>query len=108
MKIKGVKTSDFCIKKPKYIIFPEKVRYPEARKICEVHGGSLALPRSEDESKDILNVVLEHEEACLGKNISPEDAAVWIGAKRFNFTWYEIGDSIAFESIGPPLNYTKV
>ena len=57
MKIKGVKTSDFCIKKPKYIIFPEKVRYPEARKICEVHGGSLALPRSEDESKDILNVV---------------------------------------------------
>ena len=107
-KTNSVEVSDFCIRKPEYFIFPEKVRYPEARKICEVHGGSLALPRSEDESKDILDVVFEHKKTCIGNKISPEDPAIWIGAKRFNFTWYEAGPSITFESIGSPLNYTKV
>ena len=37
-----------------------------------------------------------------------DDSAIWIGAKKFDFKWYESGDSMSVESIGGPLDYTKV
>ena len=103
-----VEVSDFCSEKSKYFIFPEKVRYPEARKLCEIHGGSLALPRSDNEEKEILDIVSKHQDTCLGADSFDKESAIWIGAKVFNYTWYEIGDLISYESIGHPLNYTKI
>ena len=100
--------SEFCEEKPEYFIFPKKVRYPEARKLCEIHGGSLALPRSDNDSDAILNVVSKHQKTCLGTKVLQQNPAVWIGAKRFNYTWYEIGKSISYESVGSRINYTKI
>ena len=57
-----VEIADFCSQTIQYIIFPEKVRFPEARKTCEIHGGSLALPRSENETKIILDIVKCHHD----------------------------------------------
>ena len=99
--------SDFCFQKTQYFIIPEKLRYAEARKNCETHGGSLALPRSENELKDILEVVNEHGDTCIGNEILLQDSATWIGAKKFNYSWHEIGSSMTYESAGSPLNYTK-
>ena len=103
-----VETADFCSQNIKYIIFPEKVRYPEARKICEIHGGSLALPRSENETRAILDIVFEHQETCIGKEIVGHDSSIWIAAKKSNFEWYEIGEEMSESSIGSRLSYTKV
>lgn len=103
-----VKISELCEENPQYFIIPKKVRYPEARKLCEIHGGSLALPRSDNDADAILNVVSKHQNTCLADGILPENPAVWIGAKRFNYTWYEIGKSIAYESVGYRINYTKI
>ena len=39
----------FCEQEKQYVVFPEKLRYPEAKEVCKTHGGWLALPKSEEE-----------------------------------------------------------
>ena len=107
-KRNDVELSELCIEKPQYLIFPWKSRYQEARKLCEIHGGALALPRSENDTSAILDILSMHQKSCLGTKKSPQDSAVWIGAKRFNYTWYEVGESYSYESIGSPLTYAKI
>ena len=56
-----------CLKHHQYVIFPEKVPYPEAMGICEIHGGSLAAPKSEEENNKIIHIVFKHKKACIEK-----------------------------------------
>ena len=98
--VKGVITSNisdyktFCTRPYQYVIFPEKLRYPEAKETCEIHGGILAVPKSIEESEKLLNIVSQHENTCLDKGNSPEAKAVWIGTAKVDYEWYEVSSSI--------------
>ena len=97
--------NEFCLSPLQYVIFPEKVRYPEAKETCEVHKGTLATPKSNEETSSILDIVLKHKEMCLETETSSLENAVWIGARKIDDLWYEVGDR---DSFGGPLNYTNV
>ena len=95
--------SQFCEKEKRYVIFPDKLRYPEAKDICKTHGGWLALPTSEEENQRLIDIVFKHDQSCIEPD--GEGNAVWIGAKKTNHMWYELKDS---GELGKALNYTKV
>lgn len=96
---------NLCLKHHQYVIFPEKVPYPEAKGICEIHGGSLAVPKSEEENNQIINIVFKHKKTCIEKENLSDGNAVWIGAKKVDRVWYEVSTSF---TTGGLLNYTKV
>ena len=81
------------------------MRYAEAKEICEVHGGYIALPKSETENRKILELVLQHENTCLGNGTSDEEKVVWIGARKSDSQWYEIDSN---NNTTMPLNYTNL
>ena len=83
-----------CLKHHQYVIFPEKVPYPEALGICEIHGGSLAVPKSEEENNKIIHIVFKHKKTCIEKENSSDGNAVWIGAKKIDGVWYEVSNSL--------------
>ena len=93
----------FCEKEQRYVIFPEKLRYPEAKEVCKTHGGWLALPKSEEENQRMIEIVFEHKESCIDSE--GEGNAIWIGAKKTKHKWYELTHT---DAIGQVLNYTNV
>ena len=94
-----------CSLHRQYVIFPEKVRYPEAKENCEIHGGTIAVPQSEEENNKIMDIVFKHMDTCIDKEKLTDGNAVWIGAKKVNHKWYEVG---ATNTIGRLLNYTNL
>ena len=94
-----------CSKFTKYVVFPQKLRYPEAREICEVHGGQLALPKSETENTNLLELIIKHKEACINDDTSDDENVAWIGAKKLNRKWYELSQH---NDTTFALNYTNL
>ena len=39
--------SSLCIDNHRLVIFPQKVQYSRAKEVCEIHGGKLAIPKSQ-------------------------------------------------------------
>ena len=97
--------STFCIVPRKYFIIPEKTRFPESKQTCEVHGGTLALPRSDEESQKLMELVLQHNKECIGNKNSADENVMWIGAIKFQHKWYGLNTN---PSKGEILNYTKI
>ena len=95
--------SILCSGYNKYVIFPEMVRYPEAKATCEIHGGNLVVPKSDEENQKVIDLVYTHQKTCI-KDGSNEGNAVWLGAKKINGKWYELSGGT---NVNPnPLNYT--
>ena len=95
----------FCHRPRQYLIFPEKHRFPDAQKVCEIHGGSLAVPRSDKDSNTILDIVSKHSDKCIESTNSNKKNAAWIGARKINREWYEFNSTY---SQGKRLNYTNI
>ena len=103
-------SASLCSAQQKYIIFPEKLRYPEAKETCETHGGNLAVPKSEEENKKIVDIVFKHKKSCIDNENLTDGSAVWIGAKMVDRKWYEpvTNETSNQESLGFPLNFTNL
>ena len=95
----------FCAGLRQYVIFPEKTKFLEAQKICEVHGGNLAVPKSAEDSEIVLGIVSKHSNQCIAKTIAEKDNAAWIGARKISNRWYAFNTTNAQGSL---LNYTNV
>ena len=110
IKVHGVAMKDIkdanslCYMTQNIVIFPRKVIYPEAVKICAAYGGKLVLPETKEENNVLLNIVKKHKNNCIAQNDSVDRNAVWIGAKVVNETWYQI-NSVA--SLGKKLSYSN-
>ena len=63
----------FCQRKRQYFLIPYKLRYPEAKKTCEIHGGHLAIPKSEED------IIAEQKEAAA---LAERIAAMTVHEKR--------------------------
>lgn len=96
--------SSLCFEHHNFVIFPQKVIYSQAKRVCAIHGGKLALPKSEEENAKIMEIVLKHKKKCIeGKNLENKKA-VWIGAREVNHVWYDVKSN---GSHGNAINYTK-
>ena len=97
--------SIFCEKHHQYIMFPHKMSYPKAKDACEVHGGSLVVPRSSNETRILLDIVSQHKETCLPSEDEENEGQIWIGAKKVDHVWYRIS---SISDHGYRLKYTKI
>ena len=75
--------------------------------VCAVHGGKIAVPRSEEENAEILKIVSQHNDKCIEPEDTESGIAVWLGARYVNQKWYEInlngshGHKISFTNWTP-------
>ena len=72
----------------RFVMFPEKVVFEEAKSICKVHGGKLPVPSSKEENEMILSIIEMHRKNCDGSDVK----MAWMGMVKRNYVWYE-GDS---------------
>ena len=96
--------SEFCSNIPRYVIFPSLMRFSQGLTLCNIHGGDLAVPKSDQESQNILNIVSKHKKICTNNSNSITEKAVWLGAKRIDTKWYYLSTNLSY---GKHLNYTK-
>ena len=95
-----------CSTKRQYFLIPEKLRYLDAKKTCEIHGGYLAIPKSEEENSFIVDIVIQQKEICGDPVHSNNRNLMWIGAEKWNDAWYKEDSSTHTHQMR--LNYTKV
>ena len=94
----------------RFVIFPNRVHYPEAKEVCEIHGGSLAVPHSERENKLFMDIVEKHQDACVRDIESTNGNLVWIGGQKVDGLWQELSyDSHHWSknTLQSRLNFTK-
>ena len=81
------------------------MRFSEGETRCKIHGGTLAVPKSDKESKNILDVVSKHKETCTKNSNSKHENAVWLGARKVDHKWYYLSTT---RTHGKVLNYTNI
>ena len=93
-------SSLFCDQTKQLVIFPQKKSFKSAKALCNIHGGNLAVPESENEEDEIMKVVSKHKKACLvPSNNLQKGKAVWLGMERMNGIWYSSNATNTFEQI---------
>jgi hypothetical protein len=97
--------SALCSTKRNFVIFPDLVRFSQAKETCKIHGGHVAVPKSNMENSLMIDIVKKHKNLCIRSETTQNDMVTWIGAKRSNNTWYEINSD---GSHGSPLSYTNL
>ena len=69
------------------------------------HGGSVVIPKSDEETTDILDIVSKHKKECIEVTESTYKKTVWLGARKINDKWYSENGTLEQRK---PLNYTKI
>ena len=85
--------NSFCKKDHVFIIVPELRSLLNGKSFCEIHGGEVAVPKSEEENNEMLNILYKHRERCKGNIIfdgEKSKVAVWLGLQKRNSIWYNI------------------
>ena len=98
--------SGLCSIKSRYFVIPQKLRYSDATEICEIHGGHLAIPQSEEDTTFILDMFKKRKETCQDYKNLKNGNVMWIGAKKSNNVWYK--DDSASPTGKTQLNYTEL
>ena len=96
---------DLCHQKHNLVMFPEKLTLYQAKRKCAAHGGSLVVPYSNNENSLVMKVVKKHKGKCTDKSNSMDSAAIWLGAKKVKYHWYEVNLD---DTLGKRLNYTNL
>ena len=102
--------TSLCDVSQRFVIFPERVQYSEAKEICNIHGGSLAVPHSKSENRVFKDIVDEHKDSCIENRGSANGKLVWLGAEQIDGSWHEVfGDTHHWSNIPSEslLNYTN-
>ena len=53
--------SNLCKHGQRYVIFPQRMKLFDGETTCKIHGGDLAVPKSDQESEQLLNIVSKHK-----------------------------------------------
>ena len=81
----------FCQREKQLVIFPQPEALSIATQICEIHGGSLVVPQSEQENKKVMELLMKHKTKCMdnyGTTVN-KDKAVWLGLQRIGMNWQD-------------------
>ena len=78
----------FCRHENRLVVFSKPETLSNAQHACEIHGGSLVVPRSEDENKKVIEILLKHKAECLSESESiSKGKSVWLGMERNEKNW---------------------
>lgn len=78
------------------VIFPEPQTFKYANHMCQIHGGSLIVPHSDDKNGNIMDLLVEHKSKCMNKELTDtlnEGKAAWLGLQRIGYEWYDMTNS---------------
>ena len=100
----GKMVDTFCKPLEKIILFPQKKLFKEARRVCEVHGGALAVPKSDTEQKYLMKMFRKYSLKCGLQSVSGSNKLAWLGAVKKNKQWYSLTSS---GKIGESLKYSR-
>jgi len=81
-------SSALCNTQKKLVIFPKMVTFSQAKDMCRIHGGNIAVPTSKTESSEMINIVMKHKEKCIAKRNATKNMVTWIGTRKRNKKWY--------------------
>ena len=79
--------------------------FSEGETTCKLHGGNLAVPKSDQDSQKILDIVSRHKKTCTRNSNLGNENAVWLGARKIDHKWYHLRDETSNANV---LNYTKI
>jgi len=101
----GIDSTTFCEPVENFVLFPQKRLFKEAKTICEIHGGQLAVPNSDEEHAKVMKILKNSKEKCIVKTEEIQDEVVsWLGATMKDQKWYQLK---ADGDIGSELGYSK-
>ena len=94
-EIKGLKTQNFTDisshlkNKKQLIIFPKRLLYSVANRLCAAYGGTIVTPESEEENSEVFDVLLKHRGVCLDEFTVTKDPemGIWLGAQKKDEKW---------------------
>ena len=107
-----------CQEQKKIIISTQKQTFKKARDICQIHGGRLVVPKSEEENKEVMKLLAKHESPCLVQESCKEsktnnwdcyidEPVTWIGLKQKGKIWFELDKPNMTDEYTEELNYTN-
>ena len=95
---------NFCRTIKNVILFPYRKLFKEAKRTCEVHGGKLAVPKSDAEQSSLMNLIQSIRAECSEESNLSNDKLLWLGAVKKNRTWHSLASS---GKLGEILTYSR-
>ena len=94
--VKGVNSNVLCEPERKLIIFPKRLPLLVAKDTCEIHGGKVVTPYTDEENKEVIEIVKKHHNNCVDPKTTEKrnwGKLTWLGLKRENAEWFDIGEN---------------
>ena len=75
--------------KKQFIIFPKRLLYSVAVRLCAAYGGTIVTPESEEENSEVFDVLLKHRGICLDEFTVTKDPemGIWLGLQKDDNEW---------------------
>lgn len=82
---------ELCKPLQDFVVFPESHSNASAHEICTSHGGTLVLPKSKFEDKEIFKIIKKHYDKCFpSKHVIPyNDKLIWLGLQSSSRNWID-------------------
>ena len=93
--------TDLCKRDTRFFIFPERRTLLESKKLCEIHGGRIGVPHTEEENHNFTQMLRKYESRCENMNTG---TSIWLGTESNHSIWYEINQD---RLLSTRLNYTN-
>ena len=83
--------SQFCSYEMMHVVFHKSQSFQSANETCHAHGGTIIVPKSEPEHRQIIEIMEDHVKTCIPKNRANSNAGklIWLGLKHYEQDWYE-------------------
>ena len=80
--------SSFCQYTETFFIIPQKVSFSNGKRLCSIHGGTIAAPNSNAKNEEMVDILKKHKSACVEKKnyrfaSKHKGKAAWLGIHRF-------------------------
>ena len=69
----------FCKQYKELVIFPSRMSYREATRMCHIHGGQVLVPESQHENRNALDILARHNITCMNKAALSMGQGLWLG-----------------------------
>ena len=105
--VKELNPEAFCEPEKRLVIFPERLPLQAAKDICQIHGGKLVTPYTDEENMKVVDVVNKHYRNCIDPKMTEKrnwGKLTWLGLVRRNAEWFDLAGNGTIKS---PINYSN-
>ena len=98
---------EMCRKESLFVVFPHPAGIHQANKICQIHGGSVVVPRSKEENDKFFEILEEHNSTCQNTELFGEISKgkfAWLGLEKHGKVWR---DAATKEMLKPKKHFSN-